>query len=61
MTEMDDIVRLEVELVNTERRLRELKAQRSRLTKEAVGNGVSMYSIAKACGRSPSSVQRWME
>lgn len=61
MGHIDDIARLDNELRLLEGELKKLKTQRNKATKTAVENGVTMYAIAKACGRTPSTVQRWVE
>ena len=44
-----------------EDRLTELKAARDRWARGAMSYDVTMYAIARACGRTQSTVQRWVK
>lgn len=59
-TQLSAIVALDEEITDLEVQLAEMKAQRDRATRAAVTNGVTVYAVAKACGRTPSTVQRWV-
>lgn len=44
-----------------EEQLTELKAARDKWARQAVADDVTMYAIAQACGRTPSTVRRWVK
>lgn len=57
---IEPIASLDREITSVEEQLSGMKEQRSSLVQDAVGSGVTMYAIAQACKRSPSTVQRWV-
>ena len=60
-TQLSAIVSLDEEITDLEERLGEMKAQRDQMARAAVANGATVYAVAKACGRTPSTVQRWVK
>ena len=60
-TQLSAIVSLDEEITDLEERLAKMKAQRDQMARAAVANGTTVYAVAKACGRTPSTVQRWVK
>lgn len=55
------IVALDEEVSDLEEKLAEAKARRDEMVTRAVETGVTKYRIAQATGRTPSTVQRWVQ
>mgnify|MGYP001940294996 FL=1 len=60
-TQLSAIVSLDEEITDLEERLGEMKTQRDQMARAAVANGATVYAVAKACGRTPSTVHRWVK
>lgn len=60
-TQLARIVALDEEITGLEDKLTEAKARRDELARRAVESGVTKYRIAQATGRTPSTVQRWVQ
>ena len=55
---LSEILRLDEEITQVETSLEELKARRASATRAALADGITKYRIAKALGRSQSTVAR---
>lgn len=59
--QLSRIVALDEEVTELEEKLAEAKARRDAACSAAVESGVTKYRIAQATGRTPSTVQRWVQ
>lgn len=59
--QLAQIVTIDEEITGLEGKLGAAKARRDELARRAVESGVTKYAIAQATGRTPSTVQRWVQ
>lgn len=58
---LDRIAEIDQRIQQQERQLGDLKQQRAQLTQDLVSAHIPYYRVAKATGRSTSTVQRWVK